>query len=153
LPLFVELFGASGCASGVGQPAVITQSIRLLRRPFNDWSPFHLLTSPPRSAPVEFGDGHPVQPLPDVRGADARSAQIRRPDGVTLSFQVIVYKVKPGKGKRARNLLSSKNWRAALADEAEELGPEVALVVEAFASPGDAEPLAGTASGPDWTLV
>jgi hypothetical protein len=143
LPLFVELFGASGCASGVGQPAVITQSIRLLRRPFNDWSPFHRLASPPLSAPVEFGDGHPVQSLADMRGADARSAQIRRPDGVTLTFQVIVYKVKPGKGKRARNLFASNRCRSALADEAEELGPEVALVVESFAGAGNAEALAG----------
>jgi hypothetical protein len=34
------------------------------------------------------GVGHEVEPLADVRGASARSAQIRRPEGVTLSFQV-----------------------------------------------------------------
>jgi hypothetical protein len=34
------------------------------------------------------GVGQPVQPLPDVRGTDARSAKINRPDGVTRRFQI-----------------------------------------------------------------
>jgi hypothetical protein len=88
-----------------------------------------------------------------VRGADARSAQIRSPDGVARSFQVSVYKVKPGKGKRARNLLSKDDWRAALADEAEELGPQVALVVESFAGTCDAESLAWAAARPRASAV
>lgn len=50
------------------------------------------------------GVGHPVQPLSDVRRADARSAQISRPEGVCLCFQVSVNKVEPSEAVLARNL-------------------------------------------------
>lgn len=63
------------------------------------------------------GVGHEEQSLPLVRSADARSAQIRRPDGVTASFQVSENKVEPLEAKLARNLLSKDDWRATLADE------------------------------------
>jgi hypothetical protein len=44
-----------------------------------------------------FGVCHEVQPLPDVRRPEARSAEIQTPDGVALSFQVSVNKVEPSK--------------------------------------------------------
>jgi hypothetical protein len=46
-------------------------------------------------------------------------------------------------------LLANDNVRATLADEAEELGPEVAFVIDAFAFARDRERLAGAGSGPD----
>lgn len=109
------------------------------------------------AAPALVGVGHPYgteeQPLSDVRSPDARSAQIRSPDGVALSFQVSANNVEPREASPARNLLSKDDCRAALADEAEPLGPEVALVVEAEALTGAGEGLAGTASGPDGPVV
>lgn len=88
-----------------------------------------------------------------MRGADARSAQICRPDGVARCFQVSVYSVEPAEAVLARNLLSKDDWRAALADEPMKLGPEVTVVIEAFAFTGGAKRLAGAASGPDGTVV
>ena len=88
-----------------------------------------------------------------MRGADARSAQIDSPNGVARCFQVSVYSVEPAEAVLARNLLSKDNWRAALCDEPVELGPEVALVFDAFALTGGAERLAGAASGPDGPVV
>jgi hypothetical protein len=100
---------------------------------------------------------HPLcdeeQSLSDVRGADARSAQIDRPDGVARTFQVSVYSVEPSKAVLARNLLSKDDWRAALADEIEPGRPEVALVIEPSTLPGGAERLAGATSGPDGPVV
>jgi hypothetical protein len=87
--------------------------------------------------------------LTDVRGADARSAQICRPNGVARCFHVSAYSVEPAKAILACNLLSKDNWRAALCDEPVELGPEVALVFDALALSGGAEGLTRTASGPD----
>jgi len=52
------------------------------------------------------GVGHEVESLSNMRGADARSAQIRRPDGVTASFQVRENKIEPCEPILARNLLS-----------------------------------------------
>ena len=91
--------------------------------------------------------------LADMRGADARSAQICSPNGVARCFQVSVYSVEPAEAILARNLLSKDNWRAALVDEHVEGGPEVALVVKAFALSGGAVGLAGAASGPDGPVV
>jgi hypothetical protein len=88
-----------------------------------------------------------------VRGADARSAHICRPDGVARCFHVRLYSVEPLEAVLARNLLSKDDWRAALCDEAVELRPEMALVVEAFALSGGAERLAGARSGPDGPVV
>jgi hypothetical protein len=53
-----------------------------------------------------FGLGHPVQPLPDVRCPDARSAQIGGPDGISQLFQVSAYSGEPKPAIRRRNLLS-----------------------------------------------
>jgi hypothetical protein len=104
-----------------------------------------------------LGVGHPdgteEQPLPDVRRPDARSAQIRSPDGVALSFQVSANNVEPREAIPARNLLSKDDWRAALADEAKPLGPEVPLVCGAASFAGDREGLTGTGAGPDGPVV
>jgi hypothetical protein len=99
------------------------------------------------------GVGHEEQPLPDVRRPDARSAQIRSPDGVALSFQVSANNVEPREASPARNLLSKDDWRAALADEAEPVGPEVPLVCGAASLAGDGEGLARAAPGPDGPVV
>lgn len=58
-----------------------------------------------------------------MRRADARSALIERPDGVSLAFQVSVYKVEPSEAVLARNLLAKDDARAALSDEMEPVRP------------------------------
>lgn len=55
--------------------------------------------------------------LSDMRSTDARSAQIDRPDGVVLSFQVSLNKVEPTEAVFARNLLSKDLRRSADANE------------------------------------
>jgi hypothetical protein len=102
---------------------------------------------------LHVGEGHEEEPLPDVRSTDARSAQIRRSDGVTLVFQVSRNSVEPREAVRTRNLLSKDDWREALADEPEPVGPEVPIVREAPAPPGRAEGLTGTGSGPNRRIV
>jgi hypothetical protein len=97
--------------------------------------------------------GHPPKPLPDVRRADARSAQIGGPDGIVQCFQVSSYSGEPCTSKRARNLLSKDDWRAALRDEAVEVGPEVPFVGGPELLPGCAEGLAWAGAGPDWSVV
>jgi hypothetical protein len=72
---------------------------------------------------MQFGVGHEVQPLSDVRRTDARSANIRRPNGVTRSFQVSVYKVEPSKSVLTRNLFAKHRVRTALFNEVEERRP------------------------------
>lgn len=86
-----------------------------------------------------------------MRAAEARSAQIARPEGVARCFHVSRYKIEPI--ERARNLLSKDDWRAALANEAIPDGPEVALVVKAALLSCGAEGLAGAASRPDGAVV
>lgn len=67
--------------------------------------------------------GAEVEPLPDVRGTDARRAEIKRPEGVALSFHVSLYNVEPSKAVLARNLFTKDDVRLALADEPLECGP------------------------------
>jgi hypothetical protein len=74
------------------------------------------------------GVSHPVQPLPDVRRADARSAQIGGPAGISHCFQISAYSGEPFTPILARNLLSKDRCRAALGDERVKSGPEVSLV-------------------------
>ena len=111
----------------------------------------------PPSPSLFTGVGQPdsdeVEALADVRRTDARSAQISSPEGVARAFQVSAYSVEPREAVRARNLLSKDDWRAALVNELEPGGPEVALVGSAFASPGDGEGLAGAGAGPDGSVV
>lgn len=87
--------------------------------------------------------GHPEETLADVRRADARSAQIGGPDGISWCFQVSSYSGEPLTSKLARNLFSKDRWRAALADEPEELRPEVAVVFLCEFLAGLREGLAG----------
>ena len=70
-----------------------------------------------------IGVGHPVDPLPDVRRPDARSAQIRRRSGVASAFQVSANMVEPRESSSSGNLLAKDACRAALADEVEERRP------------------------------
>jgi hypothetical protein len=74
--------------------------------------------------------------------ADARSWQIRRPAGVTRSFQVIKYSIEPFKSVSACNLLANDDWRLALADEAKHFRPQVSLIGNPFPLTNDAEWLA-----------
>jgi hypothetical protein len=52
-----------------------------------------------------------------MRGTDARSAHIRRPEGVTRSFQVSLHKVDPLEPRFFCNLLAKDDARAADFDE------------------------------------
>jgi len=88
-----------------------------------------------------------------MRRAEARSAGIDRPDGVVRSFQVSVYKVEPTEAVLACNLFAKDDVRATLRDETEEVGPEVAGVVETSALAGGAERLTGARTCPNRTLV
>jgi hypothetical protein len=99
---------------------------------------------------LAIGDGHPIEPLPDVRRTDARSAQICSPNGVVRAFQVNVYRVEPHEASRARNLLSKDDCRLALADEVEEGRPQVPLVGKScfLVLLRGAEGLARAAAGP-----
>jgi hypothetical protein len=99
------------------------------------------------------GVGHPVEPLPDVRRADARSAQICGPDSISHRFQVSAYSGDPSSPSLARNLFSKDDWRAALRDEASELGPQVTLVFISASFACDGEWLAGTRSGPNRLII
>ena len=90
-----------------------------------------------------------MQPLSDVRSADARSAQIRSPAGVTRPLQVSAYKVEPPESILARNLLSKDDWRLALGDEVVEGGPKVPLVSKPRSLACRGERLARAGSGPD----
>jgi hypothetical protein len=95
--------------------------------------------------------GHPVQSLADVRKTDARSAEIRRPDGVTRCFQVSRYKIEPRQS--AGNLFAKDDVRAALCDEPVEGGPEVPLISKPRAFACRAERLAGAGARPDGTVI
>jgi hypothetical protein len=99
------------------------------------------------------GVGHEPESLATVRGADARSAQISRPDGVARPFQVSENSVEPPKPVRARNLFAKDDWRPALVNELEPGGPEVALVGKPSPPTGCAEWLTGATPGPDVGVV
>lgn len=102
----------------------------------------------PLSARLAVGVGHPVEPVSDVRGTDARRRERDRPEGVTQGFQVSVYKVDPRACVFARNLLSKDCCRAALFDEMVEVWPEVPLVIKPNSFACLAERLARATSGP-----
>jgi len=94
-----------------------------------------------------------VEPLPDMRSADARSRDIGRPDGVANPFQVRRNKVKPSDLNRPRNLLSKDDWRPALLDEPVPVGPKVPLVSKPLSFAWRAEGLAGAGACPHGTPV
>ena len=88
-----------------------------------------------------------------MRGADARSAQIDRPCGVSRRFQVSEYSVEPSEAVFARNLLSKHDIRVALADEVVEVRPEVPLVSNPAAFACRGERLARATACPDPSVV
>jgi len=104
-----------------------------------------------RGLSIEVGVGHEPSSVPLVRRADARGLDRLAPHGVAQGFQITSHSGEPC--SRSRNLLSKDDWRASLRDEAAELGPEVALVVEAALLTGNTERLAGTRAGPDGLIV
>jgi hypothetical protein len=64
-----------------------------------------------------------------VVSANARSWQIRRRNGVTLTFQVVANAVEPRESSLRRNLFAKHDARAALADERKPDRPEMTLVL------------------------
>jgi hypothetical protein len=84
-----------------------------------------------------------------VRRVDARSRQYGIPDGVTFSLQVNSHSIEPSVGNSSFNLLSKDDWRLALAEETEDDGPQVSLVVHTFLLPCNGEGLAGDTSSPN----
>jgi hypothetical protein len=96
---------------GVPQPANAAAAliVNCFFAPFG--RTFSLGAAPARPSLPAFasGVGHEPRPLPDVRGADARSAQIRRPNVVARVFQVRENKVEPVEAVSARNLLAKKD--------------------------------------------
>jgi hypothetical protein len=111
------------------------------------------VAQPVESFTTGVGHGPEVEPLPDVRSTDARSAQIRRPDGVTRSFQVSRYSVEPIEAVRTRNLFAKDDWRAALPNEAEPFRPEVSSIGGAFFLASGGERLARTGASPHRHVV
>ena len=150
---------AASAVVGVGQPAIVTT----VARPSPEWRAPVRFSERARSAPLKsetLGVGQPVhsdssppEPLPDVRGADARSAQICGPDAIAQSFQIEPYSGEPAPSSRARNLLPKHDWRAALTDEAGKFGPEVSLIFLSKVLASDAKRLAGAAPGPHGPVV
>jgi hypothetical protein len=84
-----------------------------------------------------------------VRRADARSAQIGGPAGISQCFQVSSYSGEPFTTISARNLFSKDHWRRALGDEAVKSGPDVALVGMAFSLSRARKRLTRAGAGPD----
>ncbi len=99
------------------------------------------------------GVGTEVQPLPDVRGADAVCSQYRRRNGVAFRFQVSANKVEPAVSNRCCNLLAKDCSRAALAEEPKPFRPEVTRVVKPRSFARRAEAGTGAASRPDGPVV
>jgi hypothetical protein len=93
--------------------------------------------------------GDKPKPLPDVRRADARSAQIGSPAGISQIFQVKTYSGEPFAPIRARNLLAKHRCRSALGDESMKSGPKVALVGVALSFASARKRLTGTGASPD----
>jgi hypothetical protein len=142
-------------AFGVGQPARFSclgnwsnrsepSRLGLMSAPLSLQSLVVAVTQPLSNKP---------EALTDVRSADARSAQICRPNGVARCFHVRLYSVEPAEAVLARNLLSKDDWRAALADEPVELGPEVALIGKSCSFSGGAEGLTRAGASPDGPVV
>jgi len=84
---------------------------------------------------------------------DGTSRNNDRPAGVTDAFQISTHSVEPILANRCRNLFSHDDRGPTGSNEAEEDGPEVALVRRAFLLTGGAEGLARGASGPQWPVI
>ena len=128
-------------AIGVGQLANVACVFNPpLRVPSNSRIPFPSLV---------VAVSHEPQSLSDVRSADARSRHTDRPAGVIFAFQVSLNQVEPAVINRCFNLLSKDDCRAALADEIEPVGPEVAVVGGTKSSAGGAKWLARATTCPN----
>jgi hypothetical protein len=140
------LLPVASLTTGVGQPAnhAIRPNSALIGT---------LSHREPSFQSLVVGVGHPVQPLSDVRSADARSAQIGCCRGVTRSFQVSLYKVEPLQAVFTCNLLAKDDWRSALADEPVERRPKVPLISKPCAFACRAERLAWAGTRPDRAVV
>ena len=154
-PCLLLLHPFQSRAEAVGHPARQTASSRF------SWCPCWrrsrafrgLFCRPPRPSGIAFGVGHPEQPLPDVRGARARSAQIGGPDAISQRFQVSSYSGEPLAPSLARNLFSKDDWRSTLFDEEMPVRPEVPLVSSPQAATCRAERLARAGAGPYGRVV
>ncbi len=108
---------------------------------------------PDPSLAAVVGHGAPVEPVSDVRSTDARSRERDRPDPVSQTFQVILYKVDPRVCVATCNLLSKDRCRAPLRDEVMEGGPEMPLVIKPSARACRAERLARAGTGPNRSVI
>jgi hypothetical protein len=88
-----------------------------------------------------------------MRRAEARSAQIGGPAGISHVFQVSSYSGEPFPSVSACNLFSKDHWRVALGDEAEKSGPEMSFVLMAFVLSSARKRLTRTGACPDWAIV
>ncbi len=122
-------------ARGVAQPLRIFTVFRLLSVLPASLYPFCAGVS-------AIGVGHPEKPLPDVRCADPRSAEIGGPDRIGHSFQVSSYSGEPEAPILTRNLFAKDDWRAALVDDPSEGWPKVSFVISPFSLACRAERLA-----------
>jgi hypothetical protein len=114
--------------------------------------PGRISITPP--SPSDFwGLRHEVQSVSDMRRTDARSRDTGSPKAVTFSFHVILNKIEPSVFNRAFNLFAKNNVRLALLDKFEPDGPQVTLVVDAFAGACNTEGLAGATTCPNRSVV
>ena len=88
-----------------------------------------------------------------MRRTDARCRKRHKPEGVSHSFQVSLYKVEPCVSVTCCNLFAKDMLRSALADEVEEVGPKVPLVSKPISFACRAERLARAGAGPDGAVV
>jgi hypothetical protein len=146
-------------APGVGHPASCAAIGRIKPKPLPFWC-FAFIASRRASQAVPvfplsivLGVGHPPQTLPDVRSADARSAQIDRPCGVARSFQISAYTVEPGETCSACHLLANDDRRPDGCDQAVHLGPEVPFIFGPCSLAGVAEGLARAGASPEGSVV
>jgi hypothetical protein len=97
--------------------------------------------------------GHEVKSLADMRSADARSAGIECPAGVSLSFQVRANNVEPAEAVLARNLFAKDRARASCLSEPKNGRPCVPLVRSPCSLACRAERLARAGGCPDGSVV
>lgn len=112
-----------------------------------------LIVPTPRLASVVVGVGHKPDTISSMGRIDGTSRNNDRPAGVADAFQVSRHSVEPILANRCRNLFSHDDRGPTGSNEAEEDGPEVALVRLALLLTGGAERLAGGASGPQGPVI
>jgi hypothetical protein len=88
-----------------------------------------------------------------MRRTDPRSRDTGSPKAVTFSFHVRLNKIEPAVSNRCFNLFPKDNVRAALADEIEPDGPEMALVGGSFLIACGAKRLAWATTCPNRSTV